>query len=250
MPKNRALPSIARETLPLNPRPKLWSAALLLGAALLPAGAGLLATSARAQEKAAADAATPEVVRLAILPMRVHSGESLSYLQAGLADMLTSRFEQSGLFEVVRVDDPDKATTRLADALEAARGLDAQFVLFGSFTRFGKGASLDMQCAATTEREEGNPDRQFFVQAGNIGDVIPDLEELVGRVARFAVSDFDGRGAVSSAPPGGGEADAGLAPTALDDLQIRVEALEEAIRRLDEALSADDFEQGDTGTGS
>ena len=98
-------------------------------------------------------------------------------------------------------------------------------MLFGSFTRFGEGASLDMQCLAVAEDPEGAPARQIFVQSGNIGNVIPDLDDLVGRITRFTVDDFDAR--ASAAPP------VANAPRreGLADLRARVRALEEALRR-------------------
>ena len=71
---------------------------------------------------------------IALLPIVVHSSESPDYLRRGLADMMSSRFEQGGLFTVIRVDDPALATTRIPVALEAARELNADYVLFGSFT--------------------------------------------------------------------------------------------------------------------
>ena len=102
--------------------------------------------------------------------------------------------------------------------------MNAQFVLFGSFTRFGTGASLDVQCAATSATE-AEPLREIFVHSGSIGDVIPDLDDLVGKVARFVIEDYqdsavaDGDAALPSA-------------RALSDLRRRVEVLEEALRGL------------------
>ena len=129
-------------------------------------------------------------VSIALLPVVVHSAEDPNYLRAGLTDMLVSRLEQAGLFEVTRVSDASFATTSLAGALAAGRAAGADFVLFGSFTRFGQGASLDMQCASTAAVETETL-REIFVHSGSIGDVIPDLDELVGKVSRFAVADFE-----------------------------------------------------------
>ena len=85
--------------------------------------------------------------RVAILPVVVHSAApDPSYLSDGLADMLGARLEQLGGMRVVRDEDKD-ATTRLADALARGRALEADYVVFGSFTQFGEGASLDIQCA-------------------------------------------------------------------------------------------------------
>ncbi|MBW2275574.1 MAG: hypothetical protein JRG96_20115 [Deltaproteobacteria bacterium] len=185
----------------------------------VPALAGLLllvAGSAAAQE---------ERVSIALLPMVVHSGEDPTYLRNGLADMLASRLEQVGRFRVIRIDEPSKATSRLERAVATGRKQKADFVLFGSFTRFGAGASLDIQCAATTQIEGKPTLREIFVHSGNIGDVIPDLDEVVGKVGRFALTDFKAREAASAGAP-----DAG--PDPYQELELRIQALEEAVEAL------------------
>lgn len=185
-----------------------WGLALLLGLAVL-----AQPEASRAQEAQ---------LSIALLPVVVHSSESPDYLRRGLSDMLASRFEQSNVFRVIRIDDPKKATTQLDRALGYARDADADLVLFGSFTRFGAGASLDMQAAATKPGQEGETLREIFVHSGSIGDVIPDLEELVGKVARFAVADYRGR-APAGADPGG---------DSFADLLERVEALEREVEQM------------------
>jgi hypothetical protein len=181
---------------------------------------------------APAAAQTAEKPTLLLLPIVVHSSESPDYLRAGLADMLASRFIQAGSFEIIRIDDPRKATTRLADALDFAREEDADFVLFGSFTRFGEGASLDMQAAGTEEGEQGETLREIFVHSGSIGQVIPDLTDLVGKVTRFAIPDY------IPVPAAAGDGAPGGAPARRDelsDLRRRIAALEQAVRSLEQA---------------
>jgi TolB-like protein len=172
-------------------------------------------------------------VPIALLPMVVHSAEVGDYVRGGLADMLSSRLERIPDFHVIRIDDEAAATTKLDKALRTAAEAGAEFVLFGSFTRFGTGASLDVHCAAVKTREGESPLREIFVHSGNIGDVIPDLDDLVGKVARFVVKDYTERVADSGQP-------ADLPSTrALNSLESRVTALEEAIRALTEAKAAD-----------
>ena len=180
----------------------------------------------------AADAAVQEdlppqqepLLPIALVPVVVHSAEDPDYLRAGLEDMMVSRLEQAGLFRVIRISDPTKATTNLERALDTAREAGASFVLFGSFTRFGQGASLDMQ-AASTAPGGGEPLREIFVHSGSIGDVIPDLDELVGKVSRFAVSDYDDRGVSARPAPE-------RARPSVDKLRRRIEALERETREL------------------
>jgi len=176
---------------------------------------------------AVSSAEESERVRIAVLPVVVHSAELPGYLREGLADMLASRLEQVPQFEVIRVDESENATTRLTTAIKKARKLETDFVLFGSFTQFGQGASLDMQCAATAQAPGEMPLREIFVHSGSIGDVIPDLDELVGKVSRFAIPEFAEVAAASAAPTAG----AGVSRRVADDLRKRVEALESTLIR-------------------
>jgi TolB-like protein len=191
---------------------------------MLTALALLTALPAAAQETEEPPPAPPvERFEIAILPVVVHSAEDPAYLRAGLADMLVSRLEQADVFEVVRVNDAAKATTQLDAALATGRAAGADFVLFGSFTRFGQGASLDMQAASTAPGAQGETLREIFVHSGSIGDVIPDLDELVGKVSRFAVADYEDRG-VAAGPE--------RTRPSVDKLRRRVDALERESREL------------------
>jgi hypothetical protein len=176
--------------------------------------------------------------RIVLIPVVVHSSEDPGYLREGLRDMLVSRLEQGGSLEVELISDPNLATTNLNQALKTARERGGDFVLFGSFTRFGQGASLDMQCAATEGVDGLPPLRQIFVHSGDIASMIPDLDELVGKVARF-VSQF-GADVASGAPPAAGsEFDdgnpSGVGPGGdpnASELLRRIEALEAQVRTL------------------
>ena len=184
-----------------------------------------LATATALLAASAAHTESDATVSIALIPIVVHSAEDPDYLRAGLSDMLVSRLEQAKLFRVIRLSDASRATTDLARALEEGREVGADFVLFGSFTRFGQGASLDMQAASTAEGETGQPLREVFVHSGSIGDVIPDLDELVGKVSRFAVADYEGR-SVSDEPS------AQRTRPSVDKLRQRIEALERDTREL------------------
>ena len=190
----------------------------LLTAAL---GLVLLGSQARAEDR----------VRIVLLPMVVHSAESPYYVRRGLADMLTARLDRIPDLEVVRVDESAAATTNLEKALARARKLDAEFVLFGSFTRFGTGASLDVQCAAAAADVGDESLREIFVHSGSIGDVIPDLDDLVGKVARFVIRDYSERIAEA------GETPDLPSSRAVRNLERRVEALEHALRGLSRQIS-------------
>ena len=169
-----------------------------------------------------------EKPKILLLPVVVHSAESPGYLRRGLSDMLMARFQQGDQFELIEVEGPELATTSLEKAVEVARGVGADFVLFGSFTRFGEGASLDMHAAATAEPSEDSGLREIFVHSGQIGEVIPDLDDLVGKVTRFAIDDFT----LTPTPPNGEGASSAEPRVSLAELQRRVERLEQRLEAL------------------
>jgi outer membrane protein insertion porin family len=183
------------------------SSPLLLGLLL---ALGAAAGAARAEERRT----------VAILPVVVHALEEQAYLRDGLADMLASRLGQQPGIGVIRVSDPAQATLDADAARAAGRAVGAQWVLFGSFTRFGEGASLDLRCLPVAA--PGDPGaRSIFVQAGQLADVIPRLDGLAERVAQHVI----GRDpalplAGAGASGGGGER------SELEALRRRVEALE------------------------
>jgi outer membrane protein insertion porin family len=153
---------------------------------------------------------------VAILPVVVHALEQQAYLRDGLADMLASRLGQQPGIGVIRVNDPEQATVDADAARAAGRAVGAQWVLFGSFTRFGEGASLDVRCVPVAAPGDPGP-RSIFVQAGQIAELIPRLDGLAERVALHVM----GR---DPATPGGAASAGGSSE--LDELRRRVEALE------------------------
>lgn len=190
--------------------------ALVCGFAILCAAAG---------QGIAADSNGGEP-KLLLLPIVVHSSEDPEYLRNGLSDMLTARFSRIGGLKLIREDDLDSGTTDLEEALKLGRMAGADFVLYGSFTRFGQGASLDVQCSPTDKSKSRAPLREIFVHSGSIGEIIPDLDELAGKVSRFARGEI----AAPAAP-----AAAGLASPAgpgIQELIDRVAALEAAVAEL------------------
>jgi hypothetical protein len=171
-------------------------------------------------------AAAADPVKVMLLPVVVHSLDQAEYLQTGVGDMLMSRLSQAGGLNVIRVTDLKSATTDLEAARSAARAVGARYVVFGSFTSFGEGASLDLLCARTDATDESA--RQIFVQSGALGSIIPRIDDLADRVVRYVAESSSGGGlpAVSAGPA----AKAGVSRAEVDDLRRRVDALEEATR--------------------
>ena len=173
--------------------------------------------------------------RLLLLPIVVHSAEDPDYLRAGLSDMLASRFERIGALGLIRGEVEGRGTTDPDEARALAKKQGADFVLYGSFTRFGKGASLDVQCAPVAGDGTAGaraPLREIFVHSGSIGEIIPDLDELAGKVSRYARGELVATGVPPSPGPGAVAAGGGGSAGDLQDLRNRVEGLEAAVRAL------------------
>jgi hypothetical protein len=96
--------------------------------------------------------------------------------------------------------------------------------VFGSFTSFGGGASLDLQVARVAD-EDAEP-HKVFAQAASMGALIPMLEGVSERITARVLG---GAGA-EPAPAAGaaGPADGGE----VAELRRRVEALERAVSQL------------------
>lgn len=171
-------------------------------------------------------------VRVVILPVVVHRAAMDSgFVSRGVADMLSARLEQVGGISVVRVENVEAATTDLDTARAAAGPLGGDYVLYGAFTQFGEGASLDIQCASLSEAA-GRPEaaRRVFIQSGTIGEIIPRLDALVEKIVVFLRDDG---AAVAANVPAPREASNGAASDAdaeiIRELRERVEALERAV---------------------
>ena len=160
--------------------------------------------------------------RIAILPIVVHTHESQEYLQSGLADMLASRLGRAAGVAVIRVSEPELATTDLAAAQAAARAVGAEYVLFGSFTRFGQGASLDVRCAGVGDSSDDAP-RSIFIQSGTLGEIIPRLDGLADKIGRYVVA--------GGLAPDVAAAGPSVSRSEIEVLRGRVEALESRVFR-------------------
>jgi len=160
------------------------------------------------------------VPRIAILPLVVHSAApDPTYLSDGLADMLAARLEQIGGMRVMRDEESKAATTRLDQAVERGGSLSVDYVVFGSFTQFGDGASLDLQCAPVKSQDAAAA-RTLFVQSGAIGEIIPKLDDVADKIAYYVLGETQAKAAID-------ERARNAAP--LRDLLDRVDALERTV---------------------
>ncbi len=162
---------------------------------------------------------------VAVLPVVVHASGDQAYLQSGVADMLASRLGKSPGVAVIRVNDPASATTDLNEAQAAATAVGADYVLYGSFTRFGEGASLDVRCAGVADVDEA---KGIFIQSGTLGELIPRIDKLAEKVGRHVT------GGALPAVAAPGDASRGDLRRVLE----RLDALEAAVAGLESGAPA------------
>jgi hypothetical protein len=180
-------------------------------------------------------AAPAGTARIALLPIAVHAaGTDVDYLQSGLAEMLAARLDQYDGIVVLRPASEATPPANEAAALEAARGMGAQFAVWGSFTRFGDGASLDLRCAPVGEPPVGDEAardaaRRLFVQSGTLAQIIPQLDTLANKVARHALAGAGAPRIVGAEAPAAEAPPAAPNPGALDEIVRRLDALERAV---------------------
>jgi len=179
------------------------------------AGSAALTGSAQAGDRAT----------VALLPIVVHSNDSRDYLQQGLADMLVSRLGRNPRVGVLKVEESAKATSEVGPARETGKAEGAEYVVFGSFTRFGEGASLDLSVAKVAG--DAAP-RQIFAHSDTLGGIIPMLDNVADRTAAYVLEGAPSGPAVAAGPssaalgaPGG--------DSEVQELRRRVEALEHIV---------------------
>ncbi len=163
-----------------------------------------------------------ERVRVAVLPVVVFSSEGREYLQKGMEDMLVSRLGRDSRLAVVPVEDANTATTDAEAARKAGLANNADFVVFGSFTRFGEGASLDLAVASVHDAER--EPRKIYVHASTMGELIPLLDGVADRTS-FAVFGSEPANTGVAAGPGA-VTDANALE--VQEQQRRVESIESA----------------------
>jgi TolB-like protein len=146
----------------------------------------------------AASAHADERVRVALLPLVVHSAEGRDYLQQGLSDMLVSRLARTERLAVVPIDDPKAATDDAATARKTGLANGAEFVVYGSFTRFGEGASLELRCASV--RDAKAEPRHIYVHANTMGELLPMLDGVADRTTYAVLGPAPEAPPVSSGP--------------------------------------------------
>jgi len=123
--------------------------------------------------------------KVAILPVKIHSPENIEYMQEGLVDMLSSRVELEGRVAVLEKGPVKKAYNQvsgemnLENARKLGRMLEADFVVFGSLTKLGDSASLDLKLVEVKKEDSGS---SVFVQAKKMEEIIARVDDLALKI--------------------------------------------------------------------
>ncbi len=123
--------------------------------------------------------------KVAILPVTIHSPENLGYIQEGLVDMLTSRVELQGRVEVLEKSAVKKVLAQNPGEIDAEQArkigqqLEADFVVYGSLTKLGDSASLDLK---VVEVREEKPASSVFVQSKKMEEIVVRVDDLARKV--------------------------------------------------------------------
>ncbi len=120
-------------------------------------------------------ATAADLKQVLILPFTINAEKDLAYLNRGMVSMLSSR-----LYHQARVATltGDKRAPNMAAALKLGADSDADFVVFGSITVFGKSVSTDLKLVNI----EDETTAITFSQAGNKkGAVISHIDQFAAQ---------------------------------------------------------------------
>ena len=123
--------------------------------------------------------------KVAILPITIHSAESLEYLREGVYAMFSSRVELQGRISLIERAAVKKVVSQFSGEIdtEAAQklgeDLGADFVIFGSLTKLGDSASLDLK---VLDVKGGKAPSPVYVQAGKLEEIIGQVDVLARKV--------------------------------------------------------------------
>ena len=123
-----------------------------------------------------------ESAKVALLPLTINAPDRLDYLRQGLQDIMASRLSWEGKVLVLDKALVEKALAKVSGpidetrALEIGKNLGADYVIFGSLTMAGAGASIDLRVADLGKKQAGD---KFFTQTKGMDEVIPRVNDLM-----------------------------------------------------------------------
>jgi TolB-like protein len=123
---------------------------------------------------------------VAVLPFTVHSAENIEYVRLGIWDMLASRISVSDKIDVASKDTVLEALKKqggkelaLADVYGLGKGLNMDYVVWGSITKIGNSFSVDGKLVdiAASKASVG-----VFTQSQGMDDLIPKITDFAQRI--------------------------------------------------------------------
>ncbi len=123
---------------------------------------------------------------VAVLPFTVHSAENIEYVRQGIWDMLASRISISDKIDVASKDKVMEALSKqggkelaLADVYGLGKGLNMDYVVWGSITKIGNSFSVDGKLVdiAASKASVG-----VFTQSQGMDDLIPKITDFAQRI--------------------------------------------------------------------
>lgn len=169
--------------------------------------------------------AEAETAKVALLPLTLNAPDRLDYLRQGLQDIMASRVSWEGKVLVLDKAQVQKALAKVPGpidetrALEIGKNLGADYVIFGSLTMVGEGASIDLRVADLGKKQAGE---KFFTQTKSVDEVIPRINDLIEDLnekvfERPRTPSAAVKGPIELRAAGGGE----KAPIALKDFTLK-----------------------------
>jgi len=128
---------------------------------------------------------------IAVLPFTVHSAENIDYVKNGIWDMLYSRLSSGGEVNLVSRQAVLEALSKLKgkdyqadDVYQVGKALNADYVVWGSITKFGSSLSLDGKLMDIA----GNASPiGVFEQCPSLDDVIPRVNDFAKKIQMYAL---------------------------------------------------------------
>ena len=120
-------------------------------------------------------------VKVVILPFQINAEKNLDFLKTGIQDMLSSRLSWKDKVEVMDKTAVNNTLKSLGDfkgeslALLAGGQLKADYIISGSVTVIGQGASIDATLRDITGKIAPV---SFFGQTNSLGGVIPEINRF------------------------------------------------------------------------
>lgn len=128
---------------------------------------------------------------IAVLPFAVHSGENIDYVKNGVWDMLYSRLSSGGEIRLAGRQSVLDALAKLdgkeleiGDVSRVGKDLNADYVVWGSITKFGNSISLDGKLMDVAGKESPVG---VFEQCRSLDEVIPKVNDFAKKIQMYAL---------------------------------------------------------------